>query len=149
MPLSTKGKPFTNCVAVPSSLIKLCPPTSFCKLVRIRSRSSKRSAEGALFPGLIALEICKLIFANSGNRVLACFTVSVSPAFALAFKEVMMALIPCIRLATSFAAAVMPAADALLVGSAAYVPMALKKVLNELVMPVFVSDTRLFNGLVY
>ena len=81
--------------------------------------------------------------------MLACFTVSVSPAFALAFKEVMMALIPCIRLATSFAAAVMPAADALLVGSAAYVPMALKKVLNELVMPVFVSDTRLFNGLVY
>ena len=72
-----------------------------------------------------------------------------SPDFAFELKDVMIALIPCIRLATSFAAAVIAPAEALLVGSAAYVPIALKNVLNELVMPVFASDTRLFNGLVY
>ena len=95
-----------------------------------------------MFPGLVALIICWLIRPSSGNRLLACLIVSTSPLCVLVFSWVTIEDMPDIRSATMFAAPEMPLAKARLVGSVAYDPIALKKLVNADVKLVASSATK-------
>ena len=146
---STNGIPPTNCVAVPSELIKLWPPTSFCNCVSNRSRSSNKSAEGADTPGLLPSTIFWFTLAKDGNKVFTWATVSYRALRASLWIWVTRLLIPSMRCATTFAVPVIAPAIALLVGSAAYVPRVLKKSLIAVLSPTDFSATRPSIDLVY